>query len=192
MWNFVIKRSLWDVVAPWLRRWLSFIHSFITEIYIAPLQGYYSEALPTLARLKRSVLRLEASFNWRVGGSTPALAATQGPWVSPLPAVACALRHETPIQYPCCSRERLWVVEDLEGRYWNGRNEWMNEKEVDEKDSNDWLLLWEGLTQGCWIYVTGSIRLRQSPWTDWPLLYAALYLWVRQTMLNRCKAMSIF
>jgi len=37
----------------------SFIHSFITEIYIAPLQGYYSEALPTPARLKRRVLRLE-------------------------------------------------------------------------------------------------------------------------------------
>src|SRR6218665_1235292 len=36
-----------------------FIHSFITEIYIAPLQGYYSEALPTLARLKRRVLRVE-------------------------------------------------------------------------------------------------------------------------------------
>src|SRR6218665_2537963 len=36
----------------------AFIHSFITEIYIAPLQGYYSEALPTLARLKRRVLRL--------------------------------------------------------------------------------------------------------------------------------------
>src|SRR6218665_972882 len=35
------------------------IHSFITEIYIAPIQGYYSEALPTLARLKRRVLRLE-------------------------------------------------------------------------------------------------------------------------------------
>ena len=32
------------------------IHSFIMEIYIAPLQGYYSEALPTLARLKRRVL----------------------------------------------------------------------------------------------------------------------------------------
>jgi len=31
---------------------LIFIHSFITEIYIAPLQGYYSEALPTFARLK--------------------------------------------------------------------------------------------------------------------------------------------
>ena len=28
------------------------IHSSITEIYIAPLQGYYSEALPTIARLK--------------------------------------------------------------------------------------------------------------------------------------------
>src|SRR6218665_3409367 len=38
----------------------AFIHSlFITEIYIAPLQGYYSEALPTLARLNRRVLRLE-------------------------------------------------------------------------------------------------------------------------------------
>ena len=35
------------------------IHSFITEMYIAPLQGYYSEALPTVARLRRRVLRLE-------------------------------------------------------------------------------------------------------------------------------------
>src|SRR6218665_3483918 len=34
-----------------------FIHSFITKIYIAPLQGYYSEVLPTLARLKRRVLK---------------------------------------------------------------------------------------------------------------------------------------
>ena len=47
------------------------------------------------------------SFNWRVVGSTPALAVTYGPWASPLPAVACALRRETPIQHPCCSRERL-------------------------------------------------------------------------------------
>src|SRR6218665_3218693 len=37
----------------------SIFHSFITEIYIAPLQGYYSEALPTLARLKRRVLTFE-------------------------------------------------------------------------------------------------------------------------------------
>jgi len=41
-----------------LDRWneCSFIHSFITWISIglAPLQGYYSEALPTLARLKRA------------------------------------------------------------------------------------------------------------------------------------------
>jgi len=38
---------------------MSIIRSFIrlTDIYIAPLQGYYSEALPTLARLKRRVLR---------------------------------------------------------------------------------------------------------------------------------------
>jgi len=67
------------------------------------------------------------TFNRRVVGSTPALAVTEGPWASPLPAVACALRRETLIQYPCCSRERLWVVEDLKGRYRNGRNEWMNE-----------------------------------------------------------------
>src|SRR6218665_555316 len=33
---------------------LAIHYSFITEIYIAPLQGYYSEALPTLAWLKRS------------------------------------------------------------------------------------------------------------------------------------------
>ena len=33
-------------------------HSFIMWIYIAPLQGYYSEMLPTLAWLKRAVLWL--------------------------------------------------------------------------------------------------------------------------------------
>ena len=66
------------------------------------------------------------TFNRRVVGSTPGLAFRVGPWARPLPAVACALRRETPIQYPCCSRERLWVVEDLKGRYRNGRNEWMN------------------------------------------------------------------
>ena len=31
----------------------AFIYLFITQIYIAPFQGYYSEALPTLAQLKR-------------------------------------------------------------------------------------------------------------------------------------------
>jgi len=36
----------------------SFIHSFIIDIYIAPLQGYYSAALPIPARLKRTVSRL--------------------------------------------------------------------------------------------------------------------------------------
>src|SRR6218665_1741899 len=48
---------------------ITFIHSFITEIYIAPLQGYYSEALPTLARLKRRVLRLELNVLERILGS---------------------------------------------------------------------------------------------------------------------------
>jgi len=32
-------------------------YSFIARIYIAPLQGYFSEALPTLARLNRAVLQ---------------------------------------------------------------------------------------------------------------------------------------
>ena len=45
------------------------------------------------------------TFNRRVVGSTPALAATQGPWASPLLAVAFALRRETPIQYSCCGRD---------------------------------------------------------------------------------------
>src|SRR6218665_2614992 len=35
-----------------------------------------------------------------------------GPWASPSLTVACALRRETPIQYSCCSRERLLVVVD--------------------------------------------------------------------------------
>ena len=38
-------------------------------------------------------------------------------------------RLEAWIQYPCCSRDHLWVVEDLKGRYRNGQNElneWMN------------------------------------------------------------------
>ena len=47
------------------------------------------------------------TFNRRVVGSTPALAAMYGPWASPLPTVACALRREPPTQYPCCGRERL-------------------------------------------------------------------------------------
>src|SRR6218665_1132971 len=36
-----------------------FIHSFILNIYIAPLQENYSEALPTPARSNKAVLRRE-------------------------------------------------------------------------------------------------------------------------------------
>jgi len=32
-----------------------FIHSFITEIYIVPLQGYYSETLPTLGQIRGNI-----------------------------------------------------------------------------------------------------------------------------------------
>jgi len=65
------------------------------------------------------------TFNRRVVDSTPAPMPRRD--LGPLSAVARALRRETPIQYLCCSRECLWVVEDLKGRYRNGRNEWMNE-----------------------------------------------------------------
>jgi len=49
----------------WILIWCSQIHlttqdhSFITWIFIAPLQGYYSEALLILAWLKRTFFRLE-------------------------------------------------------------------------------------------------------------------------------------
>ena len=36
-----------------------FIHSFILNIYVAPLQENYSEALPTPARSNKAVLRWE-------------------------------------------------------------------------------------------------------------------------------------
>src|SRR6218665_3506628 len=52
----IFARHLWTTQ---LTRRNYCVHSFITEIYIAPLQGCYSEALPTLARLKRIVFRLE-------------------------------------------------------------------------------------------------------------------------------------
>ena len=62
------------------------------------------------------------TLNRRIVGSTPALAATEGPWASPLLTVACALRRETPIQYPCCTRERLLVLVELQRRYRNELN----------------------------------------------------------------------
>ena len=97
---------------------------------LRPWDDALEELVPSVLRvlllstLKHGGALVEAiTLNRRVVGSTPALAAMSGPWASPLLAVACALRRETPIQYPCCIRERLWVVVDL-----NGRNEWMNER----------------------------------------------------------------
>ena len=50
-------------------------------------------------------------FDRRVAGSNPALAATKGPWASPLLTVACSasackLRHSV----NCCGQERFWKV----------------------------------------------------------------------------------
>jgi len=42
-----------------------------------------------------------------------------------LSSLLCAHQRETPIQYPCCSRERLWVVVNLKRRYRNGQSEWI-------------------------------------------------------------------
>src|SRR6218665_1556199 len=52
-----------------MKNCLAFIHSFNTETYIAHLQGYYSEALPALARLKRIVSRLELNVSETIPGS---------------------------------------------------------------------------------------------------------------------------
>ena len=38
----------------------------------------------------------------------------------------CASAWNSDTVFVWCSRERLWVVEDLKERYRNGRNEWMN------------------------------------------------------------------
>ena len=47
--------------------------SFISNIYIAPLQGNYSEALLNPARLQRRVLRREKNVRERVLGKGKAL-----------------------------------------------------------------------------------------------------------------------
>src|SRR6218665_2281374 len=87
---------------------------FVTQIFAPPNIYDKSTPLPTCTTNKDKYIYcllllnvFPVTFNRRVVGSPPALAATEGPWASPLPAVACALRRETPIQYPCCSRKRL-------------------------------------------------------------------------------------
>ena len=42
------------------------IHSFVSNIYIVPLQENYSEALPTPARLTRADLRWEKNIGEKV------------------------------------------------------------------------------------------------------------------------------
>ena len=49
----------------------SLIHSFILNIYIAPFQENYSEALPTPARLKGAVLRWEKKRRWQGSRENP-------------------------------------------------------------------------------------------------------------------------
>src|SRR6218665_3012779 len=83
----------------------SFIHSFITEIYIEPLQGYYSEALPTLARLKRRVLRLEKNVSERILGSNlcdkGSLFHTEGPTTENARAWVVGVRAKGTKNNPC-------------------------------------------------------------------------------------------
>ena len=67
--------------------------------------NYINRTLVSMGR--GGALVKSMTLNRRVVGLTPALAAIYGPWTSPLLTVACALRCETPIQYPCCSRECL-------------------------------------------------------------------------------------
>ena len=91
------------------------------------VQFIYTDCAAWITQLRGGALVKSMTLNRRVVGSTPTLDANYGPWASPLLTVACELRRETLIQYPCCSRERLWVVVDLKRRYRNGQNERMNE-----------------------------------------------------------------
>ena len=105
------------------------------------------------------------TFNRRVVGSTPALAATYGPWASPLLTVACVLRWETPIQYPCCSRERLWVVVDLKGRYRNRQNEWMK---VGLEATALQLHPWEfHILEQTMVLLMAKVHKHYSWWKEW-------------------------
>ena len=69
-------------------------------------------------------------FNRRAMGSNHALFATQGPWASPLLAIACGASAWNSGTVSVLSRERFWVglVVDLKRRlgYRNGQNEWIN------------------------------------------------------------------
>ena len=76
------------------------------------------------------------TFNRRVVGSNPALAATWGPWASPLPAVACALWHETPIQYPCCRREQ-WMFYTNEATFFTMSHKMCEQSETMKLLLND-------------------------------------------------------
>jgi len=69
-------------------------HSFITEIYIAPPQSYYSEALPKLARLKRAVFRLEYKVSEGILGSN-----------------RCAKGSPFHTVGPATENSRAWLVE---------------------------------------------------------------------------------
>ena len=70
--------------------------------------------------------RVEA-FDRRVVGSNLALAATLGPWPSPSLKVACGASAWSSGTLSVLCREHFCVVADLNRRYKNGLNEWMNE-----------------------------------------------------------------
>src|SRR6218665_4160929 len=95
--------------SPFVHLVITDIHSFITEIYIAPLQGYYSEVLPTLARLKRRVFRLEENVSERILGSNRCDKGrpfhTEGPTIENARAWVVEVRGKGTKSNPC-SNER--------------------------------------------------------------------------------------
>ena len=81
-----------------------------------------TEASSILVELKKYSLYFQAS--WLVGIKIArAHDASRSDNIS---VYIAPMRHQ---------RERLWVVEDLKGRYRNGRNEWMNEYRSDDTGS---------------------------------------------------------
>jgi len=84
---YFLQAMFWAFTSP-------FVYNFT-----ASQPGQYMTILDLLPGLYQNTQMLYTATNY--------YHYQQGPWASPLPTVASALWSETPIQYPCGSRERI-------------------------------------------------------------------------------------
>src|SRR6218665_3552736 len=94
----------------------AFIHSFITNIYLGPLQGHYSEALPTFARLKRSVdvhvVRFKLSYNTRKSHKNRVFTinplSAKSIWVIVKLKVKLRIKVKCVVKVKCVGQVQIW------------------------------------------------------------------------------------